>query len=195
VVERPAGILKDPTSREGECRLLSKWNQQKELTRTIFEERHQRTAHVGFSFRGVLSVVLRFAKFPREFSTDAEIRDENFMHSTLKYKVLCYLCIVKRKKFMIAKNKRLAGILLTAATLLLLPFLAMQFSNEVKWSTFDFLVAGILLFGTGLLCELAMRRIKTTRQRIVACAVLLLVLFLVWAELAVGVFGTPFAGN
>lgn len=96
---------------------------------------------------------------------------------------------------MITQNKRLAGILFTAALLLVVPLVAMQFTTEVKWSFFDFLVAGFLLFGTGLLLELILRKVKTIRQRIILCAVLFITLALVWAELAVGIFGTPFAGS
>jgi len=93
------------------------------------------------------------------------------------------------------KNKRLIGILLAVAVLLLIPFLAMQFTDEVQWSAFDFMVMGVLLLGTGLLCELALRRVSKVEYRIVACAVILAAFFLVWAELAVGIFGMPFAGS
>jgi len=93
------------------------------------------------------------------------------------------------------QNKRLAGILLTATTLLLLPFIAMQFTREVNWSLSDFVIAGILLFGTGLTIELVLRKIKQTKYRLLLCSIILLALFLVWAEQAVGIFGTPFAGS
>ena len=96
---------------------------------------------------------------------------------------------------MITQNKRLAGIIFTAAILLLVPLVAMQFTSEVKWSFFDFLVAGFLLFGAGLLLELILRKVKTIRQRIILCVVLFVALALIWAELAVGIFGTPFAGS
>lgn len=96
---------------------------------------------------------------------------------------------------MITKNKRLTAIVLTAALLLLVPFIAMQFTNEVDWSVFDFLIAGVLLFGTGLLCELVLRKVKTTKYRVIICGVILVVLALVWIQLAVGIFGTPFAGS
>lgn len=96
---------------------------------------------------------------------------------------------------MITQNKRLAGIIFTAGLLLLVPFVAMQFTNEVKWTPFDFIVAGFLLFGAGLLLELIMRKAKSAKSRIVLCAVLFVVFFLIWAELAVGIFGTPFAGS
>jgi hypothetical protein len=95
----------------------------------------------------------------------------------------------------LTKNKRLSAILLTVVLLLLVPLVAMQFTSEVDWSVFDFAVAAVLLFGTGLLCEFVMRRVKTMKTRIIICAFILLALFLIWAELAVGIFGTPFAGS
>jgi peptidoglycan/LPS O-acetylase OafA/YrhL len=92
-------------------------------------------------------------------------------------------------------NKRLTGILITVAILLLIPFTAMQFTHEVNWTLFDFVVAGVLLLGTGLLCELVMRKVKKVNHRIALCAVLLAALLLVWIELAVGIFGTPLSGQ
>jgi hypothetical protein len=96
---------------------------------------------------------------------------------------------------MLTQNKRLTAIVVTVALLLLVPLTAMQFTKEVDWSLSDFIIAAILLLGTGLLCELVMRKVKTTRNRVILCAVILFALFLVWAELAVGIFGTPFAGS
>ncbi len=93
------------------------------------------------------------------------------------------------------KNRRLIGILVAAAILLLIPFVAMQFTDEVKWTPIDFIVAGILLFGSGIACEFGLRSMRKFWQRIAICAVILIALVLVWAELAVGVFGTPFAGS
>ncbi len=87
------------------------------------------------------------------------------------------------------------GIVLAIILLLLTPLIAMQFTTEVNWTAFDFVVAGVLLLGTGLLAELIMRKVKNKNRKIVAIAMLLAVLFLVWAELAVGIFGTPFAGS
>jgi hypothetical protein len=85
--------------------------------------------------------------------------------------------------------------MLFAATLLTIPAIAMVFTTEVNWTAFDFVVGGVLLVGTGLICEIALRVLKKTSHRVVACAVILAVLFVVWAELAVGIFGTPFAGS
>jgi hypothetical protein len=96
---------------------------------------------------------------------------------------------------MTTPNKRLLGIILAVAFLLLIPFVAMRFTDEMKWGPFDFIIMGVLLLGTGLLCELALRLITKIEYRIAACAALLGALFLIWAELAVGIFGSPFAGS
>ena len=96
---------------------------------------------------------------------------------------------------MITQNKRLISIVLTAALLLLIPLIAMQFTDEVNWSLFDFVVAGVLLFGTGLACELVLRKVKKIQHRVILCATLLAVLFIIWVQLAVGIFGTPFGGQ
>lgn len=96
---------------------------------------------------------------------------------------------------MITQNKRLFGIVLTVVLLLLVPLLAMQFTEEVDWTLSDFVVAGFLLLGTGLLCELVMRKVKKVNHRILICGAILVMLFLMGAELSVGIIGTPFAGN
>ena len=96
---------------------------------------------------------------------------------------------------MLTQNKRIYGILLTVAILLLIPFTAMQFTNEVNWALSDFIIAGGLLLGTGLMIELVIRNVKNVKYRLAICAVILLALLLIWIELAVGIFGTPFAGS
>ena len=63
-------------------------------------------------------------------------------------------------------NESLKIILIVVTILLLIPFIAMQFTDKVSWTILDFVVMGILLLGTGILCELA-----------------------------VGIFGMPLAGN
>jgi hypothetical protein len=95
---------------------------------------------------------------------------------------------------MLVQNKRLIGIMIAVAILLLIPFIAMHLGGEVKWSKFDFAVAGVLLLGTGLMCELVLRRVQKLEYRIAICATILIALFLIWIEVAVGLFGTPFAG-
>jgi hypothetical protein len=96
---------------------------------------------------------------------------------------------------MIMRNKRLIGIVLTVALLLLIPLIGMQFTDEVRWTKIDFITAGVLLLGTGLLCELVIRLVTKTGYRIAIIAAILFALFIIWAELAVGLIGTRFAGS
>ncbi len=92
-------------------------------------------------------------------------------------------------------NQRSVAIFAVPALLLCIPLIAMQFTKEVDWSGSDFIIGGILLFGTAGVIDLVLRNVKTAKNRIIFSLLVLAVLFLVWAELAVGVFGTPFAGS
>lgn len=93
------------------------------------------------------------------------------------------------------KNKRLIAMVLSVALILLIPLVAMQFTNEVNWTFFDFVAAAVLLLGTGLTIELAIRTIKNKNYQIALIVAILFLLFLVWAELAVGIFGSAIAGS
>ncbi|MGM9478447.1 hypothetical protein ACS5PU_18625 [Pedobacter sp. GSP4] len=87
-------------------------------------------------------------------------------------------------------------IILAVVTLILsIPLIAMQFTNQVNWDLSDFLTAGALLLSTGLAIELVVRNLKAGTLKTVILIAILLALFLIWAELAVGIFGTPFAGS
>ena len=93
------------------------------------------------------------------------------------------------------KNKRLKIIFTIVAILLLIPFIAMQFTDEVSWTILDFVVMGILLTATGLLFDLAVRKVTNKNYRVALYIAILVTFLLVWAELAVGIFGTPLAGS
>lgn len=72
--------------------------------------------------------------------------------------------------------------------LLLLPLVAMAFTREINWTGTDFAAAGALLVGTGLVYQLAVRRIAASHWRMMASLALLAALLLAWAHGAVGVF-------
>jgi hypothetical protein len=92
----------------------------------------------------------------------------------------------QKKSDIISQNKIFIWIALATVFILMIPFTAMQFSNEVVWTLSDFIVAGILLSGTGSLFVLTAR--KTKKHRFAIGVLFLTVLFYVWAELAVGIF-------
>lgn len=80
--------------------------------------------------------------------------------------------------------------LVLATTLLLsVPLVAMQFSDDVAWTASDFVFAGTVLIGTGLLYQVAARRAGDLGYRMAAAVGLGSALMLVWAIGAVGVIG------
>jgi Kef-type K+ transport system membrane component KefB len=89
---------------------------------------------------------------------------------------------------MTTSNKRLISILAAVPLLLLVPLIAMQFTNEVDWDAADFIIMGMLLTGTGLLCELAIRRLSKREHRLIAVGIILLAFLFTWGELATGFF-------
>ena len=98
-------------------------------------------------------------------------------------------------KIMITNKQRSFVIYGLAALLLVIPFIGMQFTKEINWSGFDFLIAGILLFGTAFCVDMVLKMEKKNAKRMFYIVIILLVLFLIWAELAVGIFGSPVAGS
>lgn len=90
---------------------------------------------------------------------------------------------------------RLVLILVSIPLLLLIPLVAMQFSAEVQWGLLDFVVAGFLLLTAGLAVELVLRKVTQRRHRVLLCLAIMSVFLLVWAELAVGIFGTALGGS
>lgn len=90
------------------------------------------------------------------------------------------------KKDIFDQNKIFIGIGIGTGILLLIPLLAMQFSNDVNWGVFDFAVVGILVAGMASLFVLAARKFRSRRWLI---AVLFGFAFLyIYAELAIGIF-------
>ena len=77
-----------------------------------------------------------------------------------------------------------------AALLLLLPLVAMQFTDEVMWNAFDFAFAATLLFGTLGTYELAARKTNDIAYRAGVGIALLAVFLLIWINGAVGIIGS-----
>ncbi len=87
-------------------------------------------------------------------------------------------------------------ILLVVVLLLSIPFIEMLDGNgEMKWTSFDFLIAFVLLASFGFILEKVIRSIKSTGIRVAVLGLLILMFVLFWAELAVGIFNSPMAGD
>lgn len=93
------------------------------------------------------------------------------------------------------KTKSIVIILSVVIGILLIPLVAMQFTDEVNWAISDFVIAGMLLIVFGFLIELIVRKVKQSKYKAVFIALIILLLLLIWMELAVGIFNSPFAGS
>ena len=94
-----------------------------------------------------------------------------------------------------ANARSIARVVLATLALLAIPAIAMLLTDEVHWGPGDFLVAGLLLGTTGVLFEFGMRHVRSFKRRAIAGGAIVLALLCVWAELAVGIVGSPFAGS
>lgn len=74
------------------------------------------------------------------------------------------------------------------ALLLTAPLIAMQFTDEVRWTPYDFAAGALLLGGLGLSVELVLRWFRRPRQRLLAIGAALSVVTLIWLDGAVGIF-------
>lgn len=81
---------------------------------------------------------------------------------------------------------KLAG---TTAVLLAIPFIGMQFSDEINWSTSDFIIAGLLIFISGLAYLLFTKGSSDLVFKSACALSLFSTLLMIWANLAVGLIG------
>ena len=79
--------------------------------------------------------------------------------------------------------------------LLFIPLIGMNFTDEIDWSISNFIVAGLILLVFSICVNFIILRISNKNRRLVFITILLILFVLVWAELAVGIIGTPFAGS
>jgi hypothetical protein len=77
-----------------------------------------------------------------------------------------------------------------AALALLLPWVAMQFTDEMNWDATDFAFAGALILGTGVTFELAARMTNNNAYRGAVGVALAAAFILIWINAAVGIIGS-----
>ncbi|ELR71533.1 hypothetical protein C900_02596 [Fulvivirga imtechensis AK7] len=85
---------------------------------------------------------------------------------------------------------------LATAALLMVPALAMQFTDEVDWKVGDFIIMGVLIFGIGLSYVLISRFGSSLIYKAGVALALCTTFLMIWANLAVGLIGAgPHWGN
>jgi hypothetical protein len=72
--------------------------------------------------------------------------------------------------------------------LLMFPLIGTILSDQVDWGILDFLIMGAILLFVGIAISIVSQKIKNPKKRLFYNFVIILVFFLIWAELAVGIF-------
>jgi predicted ferric reductase len=93
------------------------------------------------------------------------------------------------------KKKTIHIILYTIGGILALALISDVTSEEMQWSAADYLIAAVILLAAAASIVFIKRKITGRRARLTAFVILAILFVLVWGELAVGLFGTPWAGN
>lgn len=87
-------------------------------------------------------------------------------------------------------HKKIFLLALITAGILMIPLVAMQFYPEdVVWTTFDFIFAGVAIFVAGLAYLLISQNFKNTSYKFAVALGLLGAFLLLWANGAVGIIG------
>jgi hypothetical protein len=93
------------------------------------------------------------------------------------------------------KNKRIYIIIIVCLALLSIPLIAMQFTSEVNWTLSDFIIMGMMLLFTGFIFEFILRTKILSKYKLILSILLFCIFLFIWAELAVGIIGSPFSGS
>ena len=84
------------------------------------------------------------------------------------------------------KRKTLLIVIATILSLLAIPAVAMQFTDEVNWSLMDFIVAALFLSVFAATMLYIHRKTKSKKRRILYYVASVLIFLAIWVELAVG---------
>ena len=90
---------------------------------------------------------------------------------------------------------RIKRILVASSSLLIIPLFFTVISDEFNWSFFDFIIMGFMMIFVGILFELVSRVIKSGKRKKLLYGLIILLFLLLWAELGVGIFNSPIAGD
>lgn len=77
----------------------------------------------------------------------------------------------------------------------MIPAFTMLFTDEVRWSLFDFVIMGLMLVALGVGVRLVAKRVQGSTRLFLIIAIIILLFLLLWGEIAVGLFGSPISGD
>jgi hypothetical protein len=95
----------------------------------------------------------------------------------------------------VMRHKVMAAMVLLTALAVVANLVAMQMTDEVSWSAFDFAALTVFLLGVGLVIEVATAAFRSSTHKVAIGAVVAVAAAVVFVELAVGLVGSPIAGS
>ena len=85
-------------------------------------------------------------------------------------------------------SKRIVTYILILFAIVSVPLIAMQFTDEVNWTLFDFFMASFLLITILTLIEITLQNFKNKTFKITTIFVIIVMFLLIWVDLSVGIF-------
>ncbi|GGG45692.1 hypothetical protein GCM10011414_14090 [Croceivirga lutea] len=92
-------------------------------------------------------------------------------------------------------NKRLIGILIFILLASVIRYLSFRYTSEGPIANKAFFVGVVIAIIFGVLIDFIFRKTATNKRKRWLLLLVLAILVLLWIELAVGIFNTPFAGS
>ncbi|HLA03622.1 MAG TPA: hypothetical protein VJ065_00120 [Patescibacteria group bacterium] len=86
-----------------------------------------------------------------------------------------------------SSNKNIVRIAIVVGLILLVPLLGNQFIDGWNWTLGDFIVIGVLLFGTGFAIDFAARNLTNPVHRSLAVIAIVAMLLLIWAGMVANI--------
>ncbi|MGX5175450.1 hypothetical protein ACUR5C_15625 [Aliikangiella sp. IMCC44653] len=130
-----------------------------------------------------------FARSDAEIARLIESDSELFLTKSINLPCSSDLSITTLQKIRREFKRRMVLVAVFTLLVLMLPLIAMQFTNEVNWSAADFLVMGGLLMLAGLSYVFLLSFAQHWSYRLAAALCALASLLLIWVNLAVGIIG------
>jgi len=87
-------------------------------------------------------------------------------------------------------SQNIPAVLFITAAILLIPFVAMQFTEEVQWSASDFIIMGVMLFTIGTSFAYVLSKGPSLVYKAGVVVAFGTTFFLIWSNLAVGLIGS-----
>ena len=87
-------------------------------------------------------------------------------------------------------SQNIPAVLFVTAAILLIPFVAMQFTEEVNWSASDFIIMGAIIFTVGTSFAYVLSKGANLMYKAGVVVAFGTTFFLIWSNLAVGIIGS-----